>query len=197
MGKAMTPEERRERGRLASERYRRKRGIMPRKPAQKPWLAEGVSRSTWYRRGNRISARLADLKIGNFPNLPGAKNDNLSNLKSNTVLDLSRAESFIAQLQAELAEAARCHAIAAAVIAEMAAGGCCAPGAAPILSASGLKRQDNDLVVIESAEAATGFRRAFDTRFARRSPLARCPRSPLTQKPGDNSRDQGAANRAR
>ena len=27
--------------------------------------------------------------------------------------------------------------------------------------------------------------------------LLHCPRSPLTQKPGDNSRDQGAANRSR
>jgi phosphatidylserine/phosphatidylglycerophosphate/cardiolipin synthase-like enzyme len=33
-------------------------------------------------------------------------------------------------------------------------------------SASGLKRQDNDLIVIESAAAATAFRRAFDARFA-------------------------------
>jgi len=33
-------------------------------------------------------------------------------------------------------------------------------------SASGLKRQDNDLIVIESAEAAGAFKRAFDTRFA-------------------------------
>jgi phosphatidylserine/phosphatidylglycerophosphate/cardiolipin synthase-like enzyme len=32
-------------------------------------------------------------------------------------------------------------------------------------SASGLKRQDNDLIVIESAEAAA-FKRAFDARFA-------------------------------
>ena len=38
-------------------------------------------------------------------------------------------------------------------------------GAANV-SASGLKRQDNDLIVIESAEAAGAFRRAFDTRFA-------------------------------
>jgi hypothetical protein len=28
------------------------------------------------------------------------------------------------------------------------------------------KRQDNDLIVIESAEAAGAFKRAFDTRFA-------------------------------
>jgi phosphatidylserine/phosphatidylglycerophosphate/cardiolipin synthase-like enzyme len=33
-------------------------------------------------------------------------------------------------------------------------------------SASGLKRQDNDLIVIESNEAAAGFKRAFDAGFA-------------------------------
>ena len=33
-------------------------------------------------------------------------------------------------------------------------------------SASGLKRQDNDLVVIESADAAAAFKRAFDARFS-------------------------------
>jgi hypothetical protein len=33
-------------------------------------------------------------------------------------------------------------------------------------SASGLKRQDNDLVVIETAEAAAAFKRAFDARFS-------------------------------
>ena len=32
-------------------------------------------------------------------------------------------------------------------------------------SASGLKRQDNDLIVIESAGAAAGFKRTFDVRF--------------------------------
>jgi hypothetical protein len=32
-------------------------------------------------------------------------------------------------------------------------------------SASGLKRQDNDLVVIENAEAAAAFKHAFDARF--------------------------------
>ena len=32
-------------------------------------------------------------------------------------------------------------------------------------SASGLKRQDNDLIVIESAEAAAAFKHAFDVRF--------------------------------
>jgi phosphatidylserine/phosphatidylglycerophosphate/cardiolipin synthase-like enzyme len=33
-------------------------------------------------------------------------------------------------------------------------------------SASGLKRQDNDLIVIESAEVAGVFKRAFEERFA-------------------------------
>jgi phosphatidylserine/phosphatidylglycerophosphate/cardiolipin synthase-like enzyme len=33
-------------------------------------------------------------------------------------------------------------------------------------SASGLKRQDNDLIIIESTVAAANFRRAFETRFA-------------------------------
>ena len=34
-------------------------------------------------------------------------------------------------------------------------------------SASSLKRQDNDLIVIESAEAAAAFKRAFYARYAR------------------------------
>jgi len=38
-------------------------------------------------------------------------------------------------------------------------------GCSADFSASGLKHQDNDLIVIESAEAA-GAKRAFDTRFA-------------------------------
>jgi hypothetical protein len=46
----MTDAERREKNRLRSERWRRAHGIGPRRPAQQPWLAEGVSRSTWYRR---------------------------------------------------------------------------------------------------------------------------------------------------
>jgi hypothetical protein len=51
----MTASERREKNRLRSERWRRAHGIMPRKPAKRPWLAEGISRSTWYRR--RAKAR--------------------------------------------------------------------------------------------------------------------------------------------
>src|ERR1017187_8852590 len=55
----MTPAERRERARLRSERYRRAHGVMPRRPAQRPWLAEGVSRSTWYRRRKQARERAA------------------------------------------------------------------------------------------------------------------------------------------
>ena len=33
-------------------------------------------------------------------------------------------------------------------------------------SASGLKRQDNDLIVIETAQAAAAFKHNFETRFA-------------------------------
>jgi phosphatidylserine/phosphatidylglycerophosphate/cardiolipin synthase-like enzyme len=39
-------------------------------------------------------------------------------------------------------------------------------------SASGLKRQDNDLIVIESAGATVAFKRAFDDRFADGEPLS-------------------------
>jgi len=40
------------------------------------------------------------------------------------------------------------------------------------LSASGLKWQDNDLIVIESAGTAGAFKRAFETRFAAGEPLS-------------------------
>lgn len=46
----MTTLQRREKARLRSERWRRAHGIGPRKPAQRPWLALGISRSTYYRR---------------------------------------------------------------------------------------------------------------------------------------------------
>jgi hypothetical protein len=42
----LTPEERRERNRLRSLRWRRAHGIGPRKPAERSWLALGLSRST-------------------------------------------------------------------------------------------------------------------------------------------------------
>jgi hypothetical protein len=91
----MTAAERREKARLRSERWRRAHGIMPRKPAQRPWLAEGISRSTWYRRKPKARQQAA------------------------MTATLTRAEAFAHQLQAELAEAARCHALAAAAIREM------------------------------------------------------------------------------
>ncbi len=53
----LTSDERCERARLRSERWRRAHGIGPRKPAQRLWLAVGISRSTYYRR--RAKAREA------------------------------------------------------------------------------------------------------------------------------------------
>jgi hypothetical protein len=47
IGEEIAPTERREANRLRSERWRRAHGIMPRRPAQKLWLAEGCSRSTY------------------------------------------------------------------------------------------------------------------------------------------------------
>jgi hypothetical protein len=55
----LTPEERRERARLRSERWRRAHGIGPRKPAQRPWLAMGISRSTFYRRRAKARQQVA------------------------------------------------------------------------------------------------------------------------------------------
>jgi hypothetical protein len=52
-------------------------------------------------------------------------------------------------------------------------GDCCAP--APRTSASGLKRQDNDLIVIESAEAAASFKHTFEAQFASGEGLAEPP----------------------
>jgi hypothetical protein len=49
-----TPEQR-EKARLRALRRRRAHGIGPRKPAARPWLALGISRSTYYRR--RAKAR--------------------------------------------------------------------------------------------------------------------------------------------
>jgi hypothetical protein len=56
----MTTAERREKARLRSERWRRAHGIMPRRPAQRPWLAEGCSRSTFLSRGK---ATLGCIKV--------------------------------------------------------------------------------------------------------------------------------------
>jgi hypothetical protein len=97
----MSPDEKRARNRLASLRWRRAHGIGPRKPAQRPWLAEGISRSkTWYRR--RAKARQEAVLEATF----------------------TRADVFIMDSQRELAEAQRCHAIAAGIIRELAAISC-------------------------------------------------------------------------
>jgi hypothetical protein len=95
------PAERREANRLSSERWRRAHGIGPRRPAQKPWLALGISRSTYYRRRKQARERAA--------------------VALNSTI--ARAEAFTRQLQTELAEVARCQAVTAGIIAEMAAHG--------------------------------------------------------------------------
>jgi hypothetical protein len=46
-------------------------------------------------------------------------------------------------------------------------------------SASGLKRQDNDLIVIESAEAAGAFKRAFYARSGSGETLLAGPNNTL------------------
>ena len=84
----------RERARLRSERWRRAHGIPARKPAQKPWLALGVSRSTWYRR--RAKSRQQAAFAATF----------------------DRAESFVRQLQRELTAAAGFGAVAASILRE-------------------------------------------------------------------------------
>ncbi|HEY8007726.1 MAG TPA: hypothetical protein VIE66_13245 [Methylocella sp.] len=83
----MKTPEKREAARLRSERYRRRHGIGPRRPAQKPWLAEGVSRSTWYRR--RAKARQQAALAATF----------------------ERAEAFVQQMQIELENCALAHAV--------------------------------------------------------------------------------------
>jgi hypothetical protein len=53
----------RERERLRSERRRRAAGIMPRKPAVRPWLAMGISRSTYYRRRAKERAKVGEGRV--------------------------------------------------------------------------------------------------------------------------------------
>jgi hypothetical protein len=99
--KIVTAEERREKARLRSERWRRAHGIKPRRKAARPWLVEGISRSTWYRRR--------------------AKGRELNNTWSNALNDkCGRAEAFTRQLQTELATAALCLTIELAIIGELA-----------------------------------------------------------------------------
>jgi hypothetical protein len=51
--------DRREKARLRSERARRARGVMPRQRAKQPWLAAGISSSTWYRRQKKAREQAA------------------------------------------------------------------------------------------------------------------------------------------
>jgi len=90
-----TDAERREKNRLRSERWRRAHGIGPRRPAKQPWLAAGVSRSTWYRRHKR--ARDAATASAIF----------------------ARAESFAAELTRDLARCAALERETMAIIAEL------------------------------------------------------------------------------
>jgi hypothetical protein len=97
----MTP---RDRNRLCSERWRRAHGIGPRRPAQGPWLAEGISRSTWYRR--RAKAREAT-----------ARQCALASVERT----FTRAQAFALQLVCDLERCAAAHGAMAAIIGELAA----------------------------------------------------------------------------
>jgi hypothetical protein len=105
----MSDAERREKARLRSERWRRAHGIMPRRPASKPWLAEGISRSTWYQRGNRVRKTWE----------AGIKFMTSHEVIAPQPIDLSRAEVFVRQLQRELAEVAQCHQVMTGIIGEL------------------------------------------------------------------------------
>jgi hypothetical protein len=96
----MSDAERREANRLRSERWRRAHGIMPRRPAKQPWLAEGVSRSTWYRR--RKKAQQAASAIA-------------------ACAAFARAESLAATLKRDLARCAALERETAAILAELTA----------------------------------------------------------------------------
>lgn len=95
----MTDAERREKARLRSERWRRAHGIGPRRPAQRPWLAAGVSRSTWYRRRKQAQQAAA---------------------AACTRAALDRAESFVAALRRDLDRCAALERETMAIVAELA-----------------------------------------------------------------------------
>jgi hypothetical protein len=107
----MTPAQR-EKARLRSERWRRAHGIMPRRPVQRPWLAEGISRSTWYRRRKQVREREALTVVATA---------------REAVFD--RLDWQLARLRRELETAARFADEGAAIIAELAAmtGGAASP----------------------------------------------------------------------
>jgi hypothetical protein len=117
---AMTTEARasarRERARLRSERWRRTHGIPARKPASKPWLAEGVSRSTWYRRGNRIGAAFAANGAPDSDEQDDERRRCCGKCRKCGTLD--RAELSLARLSRELIAAAGHMAVAGSILRE-------------------------------------------------------------------------------
>jgi hypothetical protein len=96
----MTDAERREKNRFCSERWRRAHGIGPRRPAKRPWLAEGISRSTWYRRKQRARQAAA---------------------VACSRATLERAEAFAAALTRDLSRCAALEHESMAIIAELTA----------------------------------------------------------------------------
>ncbi|MGO9233641.1 MAG: hypothetical protein ACLP4V_05950 [Methylocella sp.] len=99
-----TAEERREKARLRSERWRRAHGIMPRRKAARPWLAEGISRSTWYRRRKAARERQA-----------------LALVEAAREAVLDRLDWQLSLLRSDLERCARFTDQGAAIIAELAA----------------------------------------------------------------------------
>jgi len=95
---------RREKARLRSERARRARGVKPRPKTKQPWLAAGISRSTWYRRQKKARDQAAAA---------------LAVTMRQAALD--RLEWQITQLRADLEKAARFAYEGAAILAELAA----------------------------------------------------------------------------
>ena len=102
----MTAEERREKARQRSERWRRAHGITPRRKASRPWLAEGISRSTWYRRRKQAREREA-----------------LTFVATAQEALFDRLDWQLARLRRELETAARFADEGAAIIAELGAMG--------------------------------------------------------------------------
>jgi len=90
----ITPEDRvaarREKARLRSERARRVRGVKPRPKAKQPWLAAGISRSTWYRRQKKAREQAAAVAAATMRQAA-----------------LDRLEWQITELRADLERAAR------------------------------------------------------------------------------------------
>ena len=97
----MTNAKRREKARLRSERWRRRHGIGPRRPAQRPWLAAGVSRSTWYRRRKQRARQAAAVAYA--------------------CATFERAEAFAATLARDLDRCAALERETVAILAELTA----------------------------------------------------------------------------